>query len=189
MRTAAQRKVITLYDPANRPLMGPVQSGTTPLYNSTGTGRATAGWNPGSEAINALVQAGGDTLVRQSRDLDRRNAWAHNAVESFVSNAIGTGIVPKWKDPEARAKLEPAWLRWTDESDSTGLCDFYGQQALAARTALVAGECLARFRARRASDGLTVPLQIQLLEPEHLPLTKNEDLTEGEKDGGLAREA
>ena len=173
--------VVQLYGPTNRPLMAATATGVTPLYNSTGTGRATAGWNPGSDAINALVAAGGDPLRRQSRDLDRRNAWANNAVEAFVSNAIGTGIVPKWKDPEARVKLEEPWLRWTDESDASGLCDFYGQQALAARTTLVAGEVLARFRPRRLTDGLTVPLQIQLLEPEHLPLTKNEDLSEGRK--------
>lgn len=180
--TASRRKnVVTLYGPNNRPVMAAASSGTTPLYNSTGQGRATAGWNPGSDAINALVQAGGDQLVRQSRDLDRRNAWAHNAVESFVSNAIGTGIVPKWKDAEARGRLEPAWLKWTDEADAAGSSDFYGLEALAARTTLVAGECLARLRPRRISDGLTVPLQVQLLEPEHLPLTKNEDLGLGRK--------
>lgn len=166
------RQRVVLYGPNGRPLMGP--SGHTPAYNSTGGGRATAGWNPGSEAINALVSAGGDALRRQSRDLDRRNAWARNAVDSFVSNAIGTGIVPRWSDPEARRRLEPAWLRWTDESDASGFADFYGLQALAAGTTLVAGECLARFRWRRKEDGLTVPLQIQLLEPEHLPLHMNQ---------------
>lgn len=170
-----RERPVVLFGPNGRPVA------STPSFNSTGAGRATAGWNPGSDAINALVAAGGDALCRQSRDLDRRNPWAHNGVESFVSNAIGTGIVPRWKDAEARRKLEPAWLRWTDESDASGLSDFYGQQSLAARTALVAGECLARLRWRRKEDGLTVPLQIQLLEPEHLPLTKSQDLGEGRR--------
>ena len=174
-------RVITLYGPNNRPLAAATQTTPTPAYNSTGGGRATAGWNPGSDAINLLVAGGGDPLRRQARDLDRRNAWAHNAIETFVSNAIGTGIVPRWKDAEARAKLEPAWQEWVDQADASGLCDFYGLQSLAARTTLVAGECLARLRWRRPTDGLRVPLQIQLLEPEHLPLNKSEDLSEGRK--------
>ena len=174
-------RVITLYGPNNRPLAAATQTTPTPAYNSTGGGRATAGWNPGSDAINALVAGGGDPLRRQARDLDRRNAWAHNAIETFVSNAIGTGIVPRWKDAEARARLEPAWQEWVDQADASGLCDFYGLQSLAARTTLIAGECLARLRWRRPTDGLVVPLQIQLLEPEHLPLTKSEDLSEGRK--------
>jgi len=178
---AARQKVVTIYGPTGRPMAAAAQSSTTPAYNSTGAGRATAGWKPGNEAVNALVAAGGDPLRRQARDLDRRNAWAHNAIETFVSNAISTGIVPRWKDASARRILEPVWLEWVDESDAAGLCDFYGLQSLATRTALVAGECLARLRWRRRSDRLRVPLQIQLLEPEHLPLDKREDLINGNK--------
>ena len=62
----------------------------TPAYNTTGSGLATKGWDPGDNAINALVSAGGDALRRQSRDAVRRNAWAGNAIESYVANAIGS---------------------------------------------------------------------------------------------------
>ena len=51
-----------------------------------------------------------------------------------------------------------------------GQTDFYGLQALACRAMLEGGECLIRLRPRRPEDGLAVPLQLQLLEPEHLPL-------------------
>ena len=44
---------------------------------------------------------------------------------------------------------------------------------------LEGGECLIRLRPRRPEDGLTVPLQLQLLEPEHLPITLNQDLPSG----------
>lgn len=36
------------------------------------------------------------------------------------------------------------------------------------------GECFVRIRPRRISDGLSVPLQLQLIESEQLPLSKNE---------------
>jgi lambda family phage portal protein len=164
-------------------LYGPRGQALTPGYNSTGSGRATMGWSPGSDAINALVASGGETLRRQSRDMARRNPWAANAIESYVANAIGAGIVPQPKHPETAVKelLQREWLRWTDEADASGLTDFYGLQSLACRAAIEAGECIARLRPRRPEDRMRVPLQIQLLEPEHLPLEDTRDLPDGNK--------
>ncbi len=42
-----------------------------------------------------------------------------------------------------------------------------------------AGECLVRMRPRLPKDGLSVPLQLQLLEPEHLPSTETRRLENG----------
>jgi len=155
----------------------------TPSYNSTGSGLATKGWEPGDAAINALVAGGGDALRRQSRDMARRNPWAANAIESFVANAIGAGIVPQPKhpDPVVKQRLQELWLRWTDDADAAGLTDFYGLQSLVCRAIIEAGECIARLRSRRKEDGLTVPIQIQLLEPEHLPLHERRELPNGNR--------
>ena len=71
------------------------------------------------------------------------------------------------------------WLRWTDEADADGLTDFYGLQAIACRAVMESGECLIRLRPRRPTDGFSVPLQLQLIEGEHLPTTKNEKLENG----------
>ncbi|MDB0529939.1 phage portal protein, partial [Ralstonia solanacearum] len=68
---------------------------------------------------------------------------------------------------------------WTAEADAAGQTDFYGLQALACRAMLEGGECLIRLRPRREEDGLAVPLQLQLLEAEHLPMTLNVDLPSG----------
>jgi capsid protein len=50
---------------------------------------------------------------------------------------------------------------------------------MAARAMFEAGECFLRFRPRRPDDGLTVPLQLQILSSEHLPLGKCETLPNG----------
>jgi hypothetical protein len=50
---------------------------------------------------------------------------------------------------------------------------------MAARAMFEAGECFFRFRARRPDDGLAVPLQLQMLSAEHLPLGKCETLPNG----------
>lgn len=149
---------------------------TQPAYDAAGSGTRSSSWNPGSDAISALLMASGDTLRRKVRQLVRNNAWAANALNVYVQQTIGTGIVPTSLHPDPRIKetIEQAWLRWTDESDADGVCDFYGQQQLACRMMLEGGEAFARLRPRRPQDGLSVPLQIQLLEAEQLPITKTD---------------
>ncbi|SFJ04472.1 phage portal protein, partial [Nitrosomonas sp. Nm34] len=71
------------------------------------------------------------------------------------------------------------WDNWINESDADGQLDFYGLQRLIARTIFESGECLVRFRYRRPEDGLNVPLQIQVLEPDYLDSSKFEDLKNG----------
>ena len=83
------------------------------------------------------------------------------------------------EDGALKDRIQRLWLAWTDEADADGLTDFYGLQAMAARAMFEAGECFLRFRPRRPDDGLTVPLQLQMLSSEHLPLGKCETLPNG----------
>jgi lambda family phage portal protein len=152
-----------------------------PTYDAAGTGRRSRAWSPGNPgAIIALAETHAE-LLSKSRDLARRNVWAHAALEAYVSNAIGTGIKPQSMitDTPLRETIHRLWADWTLEADSAGLTDFYGLQALACRAMLEGGECLIRLRPRHPEMGLVVGLQLQLLEPEHLPITLNLTLDSG----------
>lgn len=150
-------------------------------YDASRLGRRLKGWVAERRNINALMSTGGETLRARARQLCRENPYAANACEGFVAAAVGAGIKPSSliADPDKKKAVQAAFLRWTDEADADGLTDFYGLQALAARAMFEAGECFIRFRPRRPGDGLSVPLQLQLLEAEHLPLSHNEDLGGG----------
>jgi len=155
--------------------------GGTPIYDGTGLGRRTLAWqvaNPGAVAALLTTQT---ELRAKSRDLVRRNTWAHAALESYVANAIGTGIKPQSlvTDAVLRETIQALWADWTDTADAAGLMDFYGLQALACRAMLEGGEALVRLRYRRPEDGLPVALQLQVLEPEHLPVTLNTQAENG----------
>ncbi|WP_240127017.1 phage portal protein [Thermomonas alba] len=155
--------------------------GTSPTYDGVGGGRRAVAWqvgNPG--AVAALASTQGE-LRAKSRDLARRNAWAAAGIEAFVANAIGTGIKPQSMVTEAavREAIHALWWDWVEEADAAGLTDFYGLQALACRAMLEGGEALVRLRWRRPEDGLPVGLQLQVLEPEHLPTTLHRDLPSG----------
>ncbi|MDD3028832.1 MAG: phage portal protein [Alphaproteobacteria bacterium] len=138
--------------------------------------RRLVAWKATQENINGLLSSGGDLLRARARQIVRANPYASNACESFVANAVGAGVKPSSlvADQALKDEIQKTWLDWTDEADADGLTDFYGLQALAVRAMFEAGECFIRFRPRRPGDGLTVPLQLQLLEAEMLPLAKTE---------------
>ncbi len=126
--------------------------------------------------VNTLIQAAGADMTARARYLIRNNGYAANAVESWAGNAVGTGIKPSSgiADAVLKERVQRLWLRWTDESDAEGLTDFYGQQRRAARELFIAGEVFFRIRPRRPEDGLSVPLQLQMLPAEMLPLNHNQ---------------
>ena len=65
-----------------------------------------------------------------------------------------------------------AWGEST-EIDSDGCLDFYGLQTLAFRQVVIDGECFLRRRIRRSEDGLSLPLQIQIIDTDFLDKSKN----------------
>ena len=133
--------------------------------------------------VNTLIQAAGADMTARARYLIRNNGYAANAVESWAGNAVGTGIKPSSgiADAVLKDRVQRLWLRWTDESDAEGLTDFYGQQRRAARELFIAGEVFFRIRPRRPEDGLSVPLQLQMLPAEMLPLNHNQVLDNGHR--------
>jgi len=133
--------------------------------------------------VNTLIQAAGADMTARARYLIRNNGYAANAVESWAGNAVGTGIKPSSgiSDAPLKDRVQRLWLRWTDESDAEGLTDFYGQQRRAARELFIAGEVFFRIRPRRPEDGLSVPLQLQMLPAEMLPLNHNQLLENGHR--------
>jgi hypothetical protein len=143
--------------------------------------RRLVAWRAGSESINRLILQGGELQRARARQLVRTNPYAANAAASFTAHAVGCGIKPSSlvEDDALKDQIQRLWLAWADEADADGLTDFYGLQAMAARAMFEAGECFLRFRPQRPHDELTVPLQLQMLSSEHLPLSKCETLPNG----------
>ena len=137
-------------------------------------------FQPSRAHLNTLIAAAGADITARARWLIRNNGYAANAIESWAGNVVGNGIKPSSLigDTDLKARLQRLWLDWTDESDAEGLTDFYGQQRRAAREVFIAGEVFFRFRSRRPEDGLTVPLQLQMIPAEMLPIARN-DLAAG----------
>lgn len=128
-------------------------------------------WRPSRRHLNSQLAAEGPTLRARIRSLIANTPYGANASETFVSYAVGHGIKPSPSSElplEQRRMIRKAFYKWTDEADADGLTDFYGLQVMAAQALFEAGEVFIRRRDRRAEDGLSVPLQLQLLEADQL---------------------
>jgi lambda family phage portal protein len=152
-------------------------------YAGAALGRNTDGWRVSSTSADAEIEKAGRRLRDRSRDLDRNNPHAAKAASLHVGNIVGEGIMPRAAtgDPKKDAKVMKAFEKWAKQCDADGQLDFYGLQSVAVRGMVVGGEMLARRRRRRSGDGLAVPVQIQLIEPDYLDDTKNGALSSGAK--------
>jgi lambda family phage portal protein len=171
---------------------------STRRYEAAATSRRTSGWHSGAHSANAEIGPALHRLRSRSRDLVRNNMWASSAVNTIESNAIGTGIVPvpMIDDRKLAERAMNLWNLWagTTNCDAEGRHNFAGLQALAMRSIAEGGEMLVRRRSRRPIDGLPVPLQLQLLEPDfidsgkdsaHGSGTKQKLIVQGVEFGGI----
>jgi lambda family phage portal protein len=131
------------------------------------------GWRPrrAGASANADHQADSHALRTRSRALVQNVPYVTAGIDGLVAATIGTGITPRATGKEAD-KINKLFDAWVKVCDADGRLDYYGLQAAAARALEVDGEVLIRLRPRRPTDGLPVPLQLQLLEIDWLDSTK-----------------
>ena len=156
-------------------------------FEAASVGRRTDGWHRrGTDANTAASGATLALLRAQARDLVRNNPWARRGLRRICTNTVGWGIRPKATGPGADRVME-LWKRWaeTTECDSGGRLTFYGIQRQVMRTLAESGEVLIRRRFRRLDDGLAIPLQLQVLEPDFLDVTM--DSMRGEAGGEIVQ--
>lgn len=152
-------------------------------YRGASQARRNLGWHSPTSTPNSGVLSSLTLLRDRSRGAVRNDPFAKGTLDKIVTNMIGTGIKPlsQVADPVFRALLHTTFERWTDESDADGLLDFYGQQSQIVRGWKEGGEVFVRLRPRLPEDGLTVPLQLQVLEPELCPHTTDRELPNGNR--------
>lgn len=134
---------------------------TTRSFEAAAGGRRWegAGWLTN---VNSSLAAGQHSIRARAHHAALNNAHAARAAASWTANVVGIGIRPQ---STAGATVDDVFGVWASEADAAGRTDFYGLQAAVVRSCFVAGESFLRFRTRRPEDGLTVPLQLELLDP------------------------
>jgi len=143
-----------------------------PGYDGASSGRRVRNWMPSADGVNRLTLNGLQWQRNRSRDLVRKVSWITSGVDSLVANIVGDGIRPMSQSPDQafRSAAMEIFNDWIFDADAYGINDFYTLEALAQRSTIEAGEVFIRFRQRRTEDGLAVPIQLQIIEAEHVPL-------------------
>lgn len=153
------------------------------FYDAASRGPRVETWRTPSTGPNSELRAALPWLIKRSHDLMRNDPWARKGVGAIVADTVAWGIsfqiVHKRKSTQRRLEELAARHLLTTKCDADGRHNIYGLQALALRVVAECGACIIRRRRRRASDGLPVPVQFQVLEPEHIDMAKDGPLAGG----------
>ncbi|MCX5496443.1 phage portal protein [Kaistia dalseonensis] len=156
---------------------------TRALYEAASAGRRTHGWRSVGTDANAETRIAAAKLRDVSRDMVRNNPFAFRTKSVIANNVVGAGIIPAVKAArQQRAdKIKELLDQHFDSTDidADGRLNLYGLQWLAMATIVESGEVLIRKRIRRPEDGLALPFQIQILEPDFLDSSVDGALSNG----------
>ncbi|QZA99288.1 phage portal protein [Pseudomonas mandelii] len=145
-------------------------------FEGAAGGRRNDRWRATGADANAENAPALAKLRNRAREQRRNNPFAERAITGIADNTVGAGIVPlplAKRDRDA-LKLVDLWKAWAETTacDADGLENFYGLQHMIMEAITESGECLIRRRRRFSSDGLPVPVQLQVLEADFLDESK-----------------
>lgn len=143
-------------------------------YEAAGRGPRLKNWRARGGSIQDDTRAGLTILRARAREMAQNNGWAKAAHREIPANIVATGITPHvaLPDKDARAPLEEEMKAFFD----TKACDFddkhnlYGIERLVMESVVESGEALV---VRRRMPGNRVPIQFQVIEPDHLDHCKD----------------
>lgn len=160
-------------------------------YDGAKGGRRSGDWAATNAAANVEIKGALPRLRARSRDIIRNTWWGARGQTIITSHAVGTGIEVKSKtgDKAVDTLVNSLWSEWCERCDLEEQMSFAGQLALATSCIFESGEVLARMVPLRSQKSKRhVPLELQLLEPDHLDASHDYIQTSDEKivDQGIA---
>lgn len=157
-------------------------------YDAAGRGKRMAGWQPTSSGPNTAMD-GLQTIRNRSRDASRNDWSGESSIQKWTTNLIGIGITPRFRRIASKTRKQALTDLFNDfvaKADADGVLNLYGLQTLAVRSWLESGEVFIRRRQRFLDEGLPVPMQIQLIEADMVPML-DADIWQGMPYGNTIR--
>lgn len=157
-------------------------------YEGAKSDHLTSSWIAGDGDPSSEIGPDLGRLRFRAREAERNRGLATRILDVFESTVIGpVGARPRFfvtarggaSLPGYDTQLADAWRAWAKDASAADRLTFQALQALALRSMIRDGEALGRLRPRRLEDMATVPLQIELLEADHLDTLRNTELSNG----------
>jgi lambda family phage portal protein len=145
-------------------------------FDGASKGRRTDGWKATGTSVNSEIYSALTFLRDRSRELVRNNPYGKRIMRVMPNNIVGTGIrpTPGGEGKAASKKAKQLWKDWAEKvtCDFDGMNTFYGLQKLAMRAVFESGGVLVL---RRRTNNPRIPIEIQVLEADHIDLNRNGD--------------
>ncbi len=151
-------------------------------YDGARTSTLTRGWIAASGDAASEIAPDIGRLRDRAREAERNRGLVTRILERFQTAVVGAvGPRPRFLTGDDRLDKEAAdlWRRWTPVSSASDRLTFEALVGLCLRATVRDGEGVVRLRARRLEDNLPVPMQLQLLESDHLDTDKSMELANG----------
>ncbi len=152
----------------------PIKKATSD-FEGAASGRRMSTWGTSTSGPSTAIYGSLTTLRARARELTRNDPQISGAMDTLISNLIGSGISPRWqlRETDRKKAIQQLWNDFVPEADADQRLDFYGLESLVCRAIIEAGEAFIRFRPRRFDDGYAVPLQLQVLEGDFVDHSYN----------------
>ena len=153
-------------------------------YEAGSKRRRVGKWRGEAKSVNTETRRSLRTLRFRSRDMVENSYWARRGVSVLQRNVVGNGIRPTAKDsPELDALLSLLCDRQL--LDVRGRDTLYALQANVMHAVAESGECLVLRRRLSRSEmrrrGTSIPLQLKVIEPDHLDETRDGTTVDGNR--------
>jgi lambda family phage portal protein len=151
---------------------------------------AWSAWNTPGTSANAEIGPAAYAMRARTRDAARNFPIGRRIPRLHQVFIVGTGILPRIKTgkPSLDKKIMGKWFRWAGSTqfDVRGTQNYNAMCSTAAHSWSESGEVLAQLVWARKNDrrNLVVPLQVKLLEADHLDTSLHGAF--GEKANGVA---
>ncbi len=146
-------------------------------------------WRPKSRSGDAELQKGYQIILGRCRELAQNNPFIKGAIRKIINNTIRNGIHPQMNlkdangniDQDRNEAIEQEWKRWQrrEIADVSGHDSIAGIQKIALRHVWIDGEFLLHRVINPNPRRGELPLQIELLECDHLDNLKDGILSNG----------
>ena len=136
-------------------------------------------WRASASDANVQIGSSLPTLRQRSSQVIRDTAYGARIADLWPAMIVGDGITlrrPDGSSASTNARIMAEWRRWAIDSteiDAERRHNLLGLERLIARSVGERGEVLVRMLTPRRSDDVTVPLQLQVLEGDHLDIQKD----------------
>ncbi|MDD4980691.1 MAG: phage portal protein [Candidatus Omnitrophica bacterium] len=163
-------------------------------YRGAEGGRLRGSWIPGGGSADEDLLADLSKLREKSRDLVRNDGIASGAINTIITNIIGTGIKPQSRlDMETlkineeyadqlQRQIEKIWGRWVPIADAGKRSNYYELEELSERQRFVNGESII-IPLRITNKNRLYSLALQTVESDRLDtpsdLVSNKDIRKG----------